>query len=540
MNNNDFIEKFISLSDEFYQLDFFEWLKTHIKVEHSGMFQPFTFTGHEPLMEIYQIYNHPHITLRKAAQLGLSTYSSIASLYLGLRFNISTGYYFPTDDDMDYFVTSKFDPIIENCTLLSAMRDDAKVDNMGLKIFKNFMIYFRGAWTKRKVKSITVDQIILDEFDETNQENIKFAADRMLHSKHRLIKELSQPSIENFGIDASFKKSDQRFWGVRCTCRTWNFPDETFPDCIKKRGNSVYIGCIKCNKKLDITKGKWIPKFPDKSKHHAGFQLSHLIFGITPPERILSDWLAIQTTSERKRYMISILGRPYSDPTTQPITLQTLIDAERDYTFITETNKPSVCGIDVGDKCHIVIGHLHNNKLRVHCLAEILSDNEQKIIDLLKRHNVQCGLVDAGPYKTLSKNICRAFDNKIYLHYIRRVDGEKQGSEGLGDLSVNKLTSDRTESLDNTIGFLQDGRIELPSYKKTPLEMQELYNMFRTHCQFLIKETVVRSNGIAEFQYKHNVANHFGMALNSCTIAAFQLTKKAIQYENRFIGGNFY
>lgn len=538
---DSFIDEFISVSDNYFQVDFLDWLTTHIKVEDSGQFKPFSFEGHEPLREIYKLYNHPHITLRKAAQLGLSVYSSISSIYLGLRYKISTGYYFPTDDDMDYFVSSKFNPIIENSKLLSSLQDKAEVDNKGLKMFNGFSIYFRGAWTKRKVKSITVDQIILDEFDETNQENIKFAADRMLHSKHRLIKELSQPSIPNFGIDESFKKSDQRYWGIRCNhCKTWTFPDETFPNCIKQKGKAVYVGCIKCSKKINISEGKWIPKFPEKSKYHAGFQLSHLIFGISSPERILNEYNSISTTSERKRFMISILGMPYSDPVSQPVTLSTLQEAEREYSLLPETNLPSVAGIDVGDKCHIVIGHLQQGKLRIHWMQEILSDRESEIIQLLKRHNVQSGLIDAGPYKTLSKNICRAMENKMTLHYIRRVDGDKKGEEGIGELAVQKFTSDRTESLDNTVNYLQNGRIELPEYKRTPSELQPIYNMFRTHCTFLIKETVIRSSGIAEIQYKHNVPNHFGMALNSCAVAAFQLARKQINYTNRFLNGSFY
>ncbi|MCX7998129.1 MAG: hypothetical protein N3A69_04140 [Leptospiraceae bacterium] len=54
----------------------------------------------------------------------------------------------------------------------------------------------------------------------------------------------------------------------------------------------------------------------------------------------------------------------------------------------------------------------------------MLADDKQAIIDLLKRQEVQIGLIDAGLYKTFSKEIYR--DNKIWLHYLRKVDDERQ------------------------------------------------------------------------------------------------------------------
>lgn len=537
---NQYIDQFISISDNYYKVDFFEWLTQNIRIEESGTFKPFSFENHEPLKEIYGCYNHPRVTLRKAAQLGLSTFAIIRGLYLGISNRLSTGYLFPTDEDMDDFVASKLEPLIHNNPYFESLIREADVDNRGLKVFRGFSLYLRGVFSKRKVKSFTSDHIVRDELDEANMENMIFAEDRMLHSKFGYITELSQPSIDNFGIDLAFKQSDQRFWGVKCSgCNTWNFPDEIFPDCIKTRGKVVYVGCVKCSRKLEVAKGKWVAKFKDRSKLHAGFQISHLIFNVTSAEKILKSYKDISSISEKKRFTISILGKPYSDPVSQPITLEVLKNAEKDFEF-KSSSEHSVCGIDVGDLCHIVIGHTKNGVLRIHWIAEMHSDKEKEIIELLKRHNVTAGLIDAGPYKTFSKNICRALDNKVWLHYIRKTDNEKKSAEGEGDLSVNRFTTDRTESLDNTVFWLQEGKIELPSYKKTPVSMLELYNMFRTHCQFLIKETVTRANGIVELQYKHNVPNHFGMALNSCAISAFRLNNQSIDYNSRFINANFY
>ncbi len=131
-------------------------------------------------------------------------------------------------------------------------------------------------------------------------------------------------------------------------------------------------------------------------------------------------------------------------------------------------------------------------------------------------------------------------DNKIWLHYLRKVDDERQSIEGQGDFSVPRIITDRTESLDNLMSYIADERIFLPSYKKTSNEILPLYDLFRSHCQLLIKETIIKPNGTVELAYKKNVPNHFGMALNSCAIAAFRLLKSSIRYEDRFLNGYFY
>ncbi|MCX7998130.1 MAG: phage terminase large subunit family protein [Leptospiraceae bacterium] len=144
------------------------------------------------------------------------------------------------DYHMYDFVGSKFKPLVNQSPILRNLIKEAYVNNKGLKVFQGFTIYFKGLWSKLQAKSITVDHTIKDELNEVDQENVKFADDCILHSKHRMIKELSQSAVENYGIDSQFKKSDQRYWGVKChSCNTWNFPDETFPDCLMTKGNTT-------------------------------------------------------------------------------------------------------------------------------------------------------------------------------------------------------------------------------------------------------------------------------------------------------------
>lgn len=510
---------FITIGNsQFQKLDFIEWAYKHLLIESSGRWKPFSLEGHEPLKELYENYNHPYLVIRKCAQVGISTYSAARALYLGHQYNLSSLYYFPTDFDVYDFVDGKFSPLLEASESLKKLQRSGDPNNKGLKVFRTFKIYFRGVFNKRKVKGVTGDYLVKDELDEANQENLQFANDRLLHSEYGYITELSQPSIPDYGIDLAFKSGDQRYWGVRCGCRKWIFVDEVFPDCIiSKRGN-IFLGCPSCGKPIDIKLGTWVPKYPEISKDKKSYHLSHLLFPIKNPQDIFNQYKKLESSIEKKNFYISVLGMPFASQNSKPVTITLLNELQSNYKMSPDSSY-SYFGMDAGDKCHLVFGHFQEGILRVHWMEEMPADDEDRIIKAIKRQGIISGVVDAMPYKTLAKNIARTFQGKIHIQYFKG-DALKRSFEGEGNKSVPKITVNRTESLDATIDWLLDGKIKLPSLKAANGKSLENYNKFRDQLQMLIKEPVERANGKLEYEYKHNVPNHFGMALNSMRIAS--------------------
>lgn len=510
----------------FGQGSLLEWAKDKIYIEaQSGKWQRFGLEDHEPLRELYLLPQVTRTTIPKAAQLGVSTYSVIKSMWLGDRFGISSGYYFPTDTDVRDFVDQKFDPVIEQSEYLNQLKLPDDIDNKGLKQFARFAIFFRGTESKRKVKSITVGHVVKDELDEANQENMKFADDRMLHQDNAIITELSQPSEEDYGIDTAFKTSDMSYWGVKCSCGQWNFPDKDFPENLLIRGNTTYFGCIKCSKKLNIQhskalggKAQWVAEHPALSKTHRGFQLSHLIFNVITPAEILRRYKNSVTSIDKKNFSISILGKAYSTAKTKPITDEILNQAERDFTFVS-SGKFSYVGMDVGDMCHLAFFvPKDGGRMALVNAVELPAENEKEIVQTMRRMGVHSGVIDAMPFKTLAKNIAREFSGRIAINYYKG-DTLKTGLEGEGQWQVKKTTIDRNESLDETVSLLQEGYIELPSRKKMAGVDLERYEKFRSHLKQLVKEQVEKNDGSQFWQYKKNVENHWGMAMNYARIA---------------------
>ena len=498
----------------FNKKSFLEFCLAHIKLVTNGYSIPFSLEGHEPLRELYSIPEHPKVTVIKAAQLGVSTWDILRSFYLCYKYNMRIGYYLPTDDDVNDFVDSKVEPLIDASEYLKKQMGDT--DNKMLKQIGSSFLFFRGVYTKRRVKMIDLDYIIKDEVDEAKQENLKFAEDRLLHSKFGWISELSQPSVEGFGIDQSFENSDKSYWGIKCQqCSTYVFPDKVFPECIITIGKNTYLGCPKCTKKLNKNKGKWIAEHPSRSKDKRGFQMSHLVFDFISAKEIKRRFEALENYIEKKNFYISILGRPYSNSKSKPLTDAVLKNAERDYELYPTCNY-SFFGMDVGDMCHLVFGHFSDlNTLRVHYFREISSDKEREIIQLLMQQNILFGVIDAMPYKAFAKRIARYFSGRIAINYYK---GEELKSLTEGD--VLKSTVNREESLDNLVDAVQNKAVELPSSKRmSDLDNQE-YENFKSQLKMLIKEPVEKTNGEIQYQYKKRVNNHYGMALNYMRIAS--------------------
>lgn len=494
-----------------------EFAHNHIKIRVGGDTVPFSLKGHEPLRELYSLERHPHVVARKAAQVAVSTQNIIRTLYLAARHSMKVGYYFPTDDDVQDFVQGRVNTIIDDSDHLSSLMKNSRTDNTGIKLLGKSAIYFRGVWTKRKVKSIDLDYIIKDEVDEGNQENLKFAEDRLFHSKFGWIAELSQPSIDDYGIDASFKRGDQRYWAKKCGCGHWNFPDKSWPECLFTRGKTTYIGCVKCGKKLHLESGLWVAEHQDRSKDIRSYHISHLIFPHMEASKIKKKYEEAKTTIEKKNFSISVLGLPYASANSKPITDAVLNEAERDTGFASQA-KFSYFGMDVGDKCHLLFGHPQGSSIRIHYAAELPADDEEAIIRLMKRQGVFSGVIDAMPYKTLSKNIARAFPGRVFINYYKG-DTLRTSEEGEGRFAVPRVSVNRDESLDETVESIIEGRIELPDRKRLSAEDLRNYEEFRSQVKMLIKEAEDK-DGIIEYHYKKGVPNHYGMALNYMRIAA--------------------
>lgn len=510
------------LKEEAEDLSLLEWCSRYIKIRG----EEFSLGDHPYLEEIYGKH-HPYMVFEKGAQVGISTYTLLKSLWLCDTHHAKVIYYFPTDSDVSDFSNDRCMPVIRDSDYLSTRV--AGIDNVGLKQIGDSSIYFRGMYSKIKVKSVDADVLVFDELDECKQENKQYALDRILHSKLKWVMELSQPSIPDFGVDLEFKKSDQRFWHIRCSgCRRWVCLEESFPACIGVKKEIIEFACPKCGKKLNRSKGEWIAKYPSR-KERRGYHLSQLFSLFISAKEVWDAFISARRTFERVRFYNSLLGFAYAGDR-QPLTEEILDRCEGDWGLrVPPENSAVYMGVDVGDLLHVAIGHSIDLERISTDYLEVTSD-WARLYWLMEHMGVNVCVIDALPYKNSAKKFARKFRKKVYIQYFKEM-ALKTREEGEGMDAVPVVLTDRTESLDETVDMLKRGDILIPAMSKCFGKDLETLETFRKHLKMLVKDEVESARGEKKFVYKRNVENHFGMALNSMRIARDIAPHLVVPYE---------
>lgn len=510
------------------KLDFLPWIG-EVRISLRG--NPFGFYQHEYLREIYEMH-HDNMVFMKGAQVGISTYHLLKALWLCDTQPAKVIYFFPTDRDVSDFSNDRAKPLIEENDYLQPRVSG--IDNVGLKQLGPSSIYFRGMVSRMKVKSVDADYIILDELDECRPDNLRFAYDRLLHSQLRWKSQLSQPSVPDFGIHREFEKSDQRVWAYQCAaCNHWNFfnpnePNEAMAFAEKFLWENEWH-CTKCGRVLRIKNADWIALMPSH-KDMRGYHLTQLYSRIVPVKEINEDILGAQ---KKKTYRIrvynSIFGIPYTDEIRQPVTEEVILANQGEAGFLDESQM-AYMGVDVGDVLHIVIGQDRGD--RIYLVHLETTDDWGRLKTLMMRFGVWQCIIDAMPYKTSAKNFAREFPDRVVLQYFkssREERGDEIEPKEEDQLPVIRIG--RTESLDDTTDKIRQGNVMFPNPARLNVAQLNAYENFKGQLKNLIKDLKENERGDRWFEYKKDVENHFGMALNSMRLA--------IEY-NKLYGRKFY
>lgn len=516
-----------------------DWARAHFVIRG----RPLSFVGHEYLEGIYAD-DHPWQADMKAAQMGVSMCRISESIWVNERFGGKVVYYLATDEDAEDFSRDRVSPTIEQSEHINALLDERErgVDTVGLRHFGRGSMYVRGMVTRRKVKSIDADMVVFDELDEADQENKQFALDRIMHSELQWVRELSQPSVPDYGIHETFGRGDQQHWTLKCPgCGEWAVLELELEErdggrfvprhCLPvtgsptwaKPGQEWYRGCLKCGAPLDMTQGEWVARYPSQDTIRSR-QTSQL-YRQQPVQRFAdpADWmmhelLNARKTREKKRVTISILGLPYAGDRA-PVTEAVLDNAEGEHAFLARATD-CVMGIDQGDDLHIVVCQLTSGGL-LQQVRIAHTDDWTLIRQLRRQYGVKGMVIDAMPNKKTAKDEVRAAREegcKAWIQYFSAA-ALKEGDEGEGEARVPKINVDRTESLDETVDELKMCAIVLADLSKLGGEDLRLQEMFRSQLKQLVKDDVQTAKGVVKWEYKKQVPNHFGMALNSARIA---------------------
>ncbi|GEC88605.1 MULTISPECIES: phage terminase large subunit family protein [Brevibacillus] len=500
-------------------ISFIEYCRKHLTLDDGRPYDPI---GRGFMKEIVDNYHtHPHMTVEKGAQTGFSTLAIAHTLYMVDVLGKNIIYYLPTDAMANMFGPTRFDPYVQRSEYLSSRIRGT--DQKSLKQIGTHFFYIRGLVSKTGAISIPADEIIFDEVALINPENMELAQDRIsAPGSLGWQKYFSVALFESDGIDELFDASDKRQWIVTCYgCRREATLESDFPDNIVKKNGDVFLVCPKCGHKLDVTNARWVAEHPDRDSR-LGYRVPQLIIPDTKLSLIYERWeKAKDRPSKRATFRRSVLALPDSG-NMQPISPAVLQRLEElsDYYFHDHSDVVTGVGIDMGDKAHVAIAQPYGSEgmLPIAFFEVEVEELSELVKHIEEAFNPGALVIDAMPYKTESKKIVRQLTKcRGYIQYFKGTE-LKEGEEGEGEKAVNKVTVDRDESLDETTDlFAANPPLALLPKPRNPKE-EVTINTVKLHLKKLVKETS-GSGEDATIHYKKNVANHFGMAINSARIA---------------------
>lgn len=351
-----------------------------------------------------------YIVTRKPTQIGMSTVFLSKMLYFTDMHQVRAMYTLPRQDDVTDMVYSRLQEVINESPYIREKMSG--VDNVRMKKFGKSYIHF--AEMSVPPRMMDVDWMCNDEVDLSNQEHLEQAASRMDASKYSYRHQISTPSIENVGIDALYKLSDQKEWVVKCAycsheqVMTWN------ENVVHHKGETKYL-CQRCKNALhadDIREGNWVA-MGNTNSLMSGYQISHLMIPYINKEKL---WIESKTMSQKNFYNFR-LGLPFtpsSGSITKDVIMNNCFDTQHKPESASRSNSETyVIGADQGNRINYVVGKLVEDRIEIVELGEIeFEQGFDELVKIMKRFNISQAVIDASPNHHPVNKICKDFSGR--------------------------------------------------------------------------------------------------------------------------------
>ena len=395
----------MATEEKFYGIH--HWIKKKQIRNERG--EPLEFDSHPFLFDIYRDKSK-NLTVMKAAQVGMSTLQVLKNHYDAKVKGLDIIYVLPTDKDVQTFVGGKVNRIIANNPCM--LEDVSDKDSIEQKQVGNFVIYFRGSWTKKAAIMVTADRLAIDEKDSCKLDILADYQARLQHSRYKHTHTFSHPDIPEQGVHADWLKSDQKHWFVKCThCNHWQYlswdlqnEQNMSIDFVRE----IYV-CKKCRgeiTKQDIQLGQWLAKYKDRE--WSGYWVPLLIAPWTTAKEIIEKHKSTEITDWH--FTTRVLGLPWADSSSKLLKHHFLQNL---------TGKPHapyqderiVIGIDTGLKIDYVMGNEKGLFYQGDCKDYDELDRQ------MERWTKAIAIIDAGGDLIGSRAFAERWVGRVFLCY---------------------------------------------------------------------------------------------------------------------------
>jgi hypothetical protein len=463
----------------------------------------FEFDNHRFMIQPYSD-SSPDQVIMKSAQVGWSVLAILKSIHAAYYLRLNVIYVLPTRNASAEFVVPKVNPMLKRNPVIAAMVRDT--DNKTLKAVGDRFIYFKGAFHQGEAISTSADLIVSDENDRSNQTVLNTYQSRLQASKYGWFWRFSNPSIPSFGVHELYQASDQMHWFVKCShCNYESYLDfekakyaprpNHYVEILDERKDFErgFYACGACGKEItdnDRQSGRWIPKFPKRSRR--GYWINQLMVPWVSAVKILQQ----RNTMDIDVFYNFVLGLPYQ-------AAEYMINREA----ILRNSRPGVAdksdvalGCDSGKVKHWVLGNAEG--IFTYGKTTDWGDIER----LIKMYNATT-VIDALPDFTVPEELARKYLGQVFVHYYKHdtkdldVSSRKEGEQ------FGVIQSDRTKLLDRVAADITNGSTRFFQDAKS---LDELITHFENI--YRVVEENTRGIKVARWEKKPNRPDHFAHA----------------------------
>lgn len=480
-------------------MSYSEWIIKNTKLKKV----PFSFKGYEFQRQIVDDMSR-NMSVIKCSQIGLTEVQMRKfAAFLARNIGVSGIFTLPNDDMYRRVSTTRFSPMV-NTEPVFNLGYDKPIRRMDLYQINQSFGYFVGN-KESDATSINADLLFHDEVDLSDQEMLGLFQSRLQGSDYRITQGFSTPTFEGFGIDSSFRASDQHEYVVKCLhCNSHSIPEFT-PDHIVIPGlpsdlnglteidaeiaekldlTSAYIRCQSCGEPLNLhdpSLREWVPRYA--GRRGRGYRVTPFCTPRLTIEYIVEQLIQYKQKDSMRRFYNTVLGMPYNDSNARLSELEiraVMHGAARPNPSSLKYKTPIAVGIDMGITCHMVIMDLQSQSI-IEWRQVVATNLVDEIKTLMNDYELVSGAIDRNPYTPLAEEIRDLTNGRIMpVEYANSVLAPAVNIKKTELDEISHISANRTIMIDAVVGAIRKRKIQFFGYGSyESLIVQHLRDMVR-------------------------------------------------------------
>lgn len=418
------------------------------------------------------------IAIQKPSQAGVSTWAILSELHDGRYWGINQIHTLPTKTDVDKFVPSKVNEIIERNPVIKQGLSKKEVNAVAQKQFGKAFLYFKGTISESDSLMLTSDRNTYDELDKSDMKQISnFGSRQEGADSLRQKRYISTPTVPEFGINKVILESDQKHWRFKCGNKDCGFEQHMeWPQNVSME-RRCYV-CKKCDATITndmIRKGRWKAKYPHRSPDPhtgeggiSGYLMTQMIIPWIKPGDLIdyyNDAVAGRNERTLEYFFNHKIGVPYVSASSR--ISSNLITGNCTTREHLELN--SCMGVDVQEtELYVMIGTEEGAFVIARLQDTVEKTKWERWAELMEVYDVRYCVIDGGYKPNEVMDAAKQFPGRVWVNWykddpkkakiVRWADDSFTGKQLDWEEEI-KILTERDRMIDYVLNKLKHGGI---------------------------------------------------------------------------------